>query len=231
MMDSLKGISSMATRHVLAELSARVYRRRAVVVDLESVGGVDAARRVLAGEPFDFVVLASDALDKLIVAGRVLAESKVDLLHSGVAVAVRVGEPIPNISTPEALRQTVLAAPSLAYSTGPSGVALLKLFESWGIAGQIAARLVQAPVGVPVSSLVAAGVAALGFQQLSELVGQPGIALVGRLPSPVQIVTTFSGGVCTGSHHAQEVRELFAELNPPEADAAIRRLGMEPIRF
>ena len=132
---TIRGISSMATRQVLAELAAAYEQRSGCVVRrFESVGGVDAAKRVQAGEPFDFVVLASDAIDKLIAADRVVAGSKVDLVHSGVAIAVKAGAQKPDIGSEAALRQAVLSAPTIGYSTGPSGVALTKLFERWGIA-------------------------------------------------------------------------------------------------
>ena len=99
---------------------------------IESVGGVDAAKRVQAGEAFDVVVLAADAIDKLVAAGRVVAGSKVDLVHSGVAVAVRAGAPRPDIGSEEALRHAVLAARSIGYSTGPSGVALTEAVRALG---------------------------------------------------------------------------------------------------
>ena len=170
MKTAIKGISSMATRQVLADLVAAYQQQSDVVVTIESVGGVDAARRVQAGESFDFVVLASDAIDKLITSGHIDAHSKTDLVHSGVAVAVRAGAAHPDISTEDALRQAVQSAHSLSYSTGPSGVALARLFERWGIADEIKSRIVQAPPGVPVGALVARGDVELGFQQLSELI-------------------------------------------------------------
>lgn len=151
----LKGISSMATRLVLADLVDAFAQRSGDRADIESVGGVDAAKRVQAGEAFDVVILASDAIDKLIAGGHLQAGSRVDLVRSGVAAAVRAGAPVPDISSEDALRQAVLAARTLSYSTGPSGVALQKLFERWGIAEQIAPRIVQAPPGVPVGALVA----------------------------------------------------------------------------
>ena len=144
-MTTLRLISSMATKPLLADL-VKLYTAHAhdVQVQVESVGGVDAAKRVHAGEAFDGVVLASDAVDKLIVSGHVLHGSRADLVRSGVAVAVPAGQPLPDISTEAALKAAVLAAPTLGYSTGPSGVQLAKLFEVWGIAEQIAPRIVQA---------------------------------------------------------------------------------------
>ena len=225
---TIRGISSMATRQVLAELAAAYEQRSGCVVGIESVGGVDAAKRVQAGEPFDFVVLASDAIDKLIAADRVVAGSKVDLVHSGVAIAVKAGAPKPDIGSEAALRQAVLAAPTIGYSTGPSGVALVKLFERWGIAEEIKPRIVQAPPGVPVGTLVARGEVALGFQQLSELMHLEGIDVIGPMPEPIQIITTFSAGVCAGSAQAEAVRQMLAFMASPEAAEAKRRNGMDP---
>ncbi|MCF8167030.1 MAG: substrate-binding domain-containing protein, partial [Rhodoferax sp.] len=119
----------MATRQLLAELTQAYSQRAGVAVDIESVGGVDAARRVMAGESFDAVFLASDAIDQLLAAGRVLADSKVDLVHSGVAVAIRAGAARPDIGSEAAVRKAVLAARRVSYSTGPSGVALVKLLQ------------------------------------------------------------------------------------------------------
>ena len=218
----------MATKLVLADLVQPWQQRTGQRVAIESVGGVDAAKRVAAGEAFDVVFLAADAIDKLIASGQVLAGSRVDLVRSGVAVAVREGAPRPDISSEEAVRAAVLAARSLSYSTGPSGVALAKLFERWGIAEQIKDRIVTAPPGVPVGSLVAKGEVELGFQQLSELMHLKGITVLGPLPPAIQIITTFSAGVCAASRQAEQVRAMLAALNAPETAELKRRHGMEP---
>lgn len=224
----IQGISSMATRQVLAELVAGFEAGGGAPVSIESVGGVDAARRVQAGEPFDVVILASDAIDKLIASGHLQPGSRVDLVRSGVAVAVREGSPVPDLTTEDAVRSAVLAAPSLSYSTGPSGVALARLFERWGIAEQLQSRIVPAPPGVPVASLVARGEVELGFQQLSELLGVAGIAIAGPLPPAIQIITTFSAGVPVHTDKADAVRAMLAHMTAPSAAEAKQRQGMEP---
>jgi molybdate transport system substrate-binding protein len=227
MSTQINGISSMATRQVLAELVASFQRQTGQSVHIESVGGVDAAKRVQAGEAFDVVILASDAIDKLIASGQVLP-GRVDLVHSGVAVAVRAGAAQPDISSEDAVRTAVLAARSVSYSTGPSGVALAKLFERWGITEQIKGRIVTPPPGIPVGSLVAKGEVELGFQQLSELINLEGITVVGPLPPAIQITTTFSAGVCVSSQQADAVRAMLAYMTSPEAAAAKKRQGMDP---
>jgi molybdate transport system substrate-binding protein len=199
-----------------------------VEVSIESVGGVDAANRVQAGETFDAVVLAAGAIDRLTQAGRILPGSRVDLARSGVSVAVRAGAAHPDIASEDAVKQAVLAARSIGYSTGPSGVQLTKLFERWGIAGAIAGRIVQAPPGVPVGSLVAEGRVELGFQQQSELMYLPGIDMLGPLPPAIQITTTFSAGVAVTSTQPEAVRELLASMVSPAVDDIKRRNGMQP---
>ena len=224
----ITGISSMATRPLLAELAEDYLRRSGVVVAFESVGGVDAARRVQAGEPFDVVVLASDAIDALAAAGRVVAGSRTDLVRSGVAIAVRAGARRPAVDSEEALRRAVLAARAVGYSTGPSGVALAKLFERWGVADVVRERLVQAPPGVPVGALVVRGEVDLGFQQLSELMHVEGVDVLGPMPPGLEIVTTFSAGLCAASTRPAAARALLDFLGSPETAAAKRRHGMEP---
>ena len=221
-------ISSMATKQLLAELVAEFQKTSAQQVSLESVGGVDAAWRVQAGEAFDVVILAANAIDQLIDAGKIVPGSRVDLVRSGVSIAVRAGAPRHDIGSEEAVMQTVLNARSLSYSTGPSGAHLVKLFERWGIAATLQSRIVQAPPGVPVGSLVAKGEVELGFQQLSELIHLSGIDVLGPLPPAIQIITTFSAGLAMTSTQAEAVRKLLDFMVSPAALGAKLRNGMEP---
>jgi len=203
-------ISSMATKALLVDL-ARLFEAQspAYSVQIESVGGVDAAKRVQAGEAFDCVVLASNAIDSLLQGGKLVPGSRVDLVHSSVAVAVPAGAPCPDIASEEALKQAVLQAISIGYSTGPSGLELLKQFERWGITAQVQDKLMQAQPGIPVGALLAQGRVALGFQQLSEMMGVQGITVLGPLPEAVQVTTTFSGSVSVTSAQAQAVQSLL----------------------
>ncbi len=223
----LKLLSSMATRELLAALADQYQRERGRPVITEAAGGVDVAKRVEAGEAADVVVLASNVIDKLIAAGKLRTGSRADLVRSGVSVAVPAGAARPDLSTEEAVKRAVLAAKSLSYSTGPSGVYLEKLFERWGILDQIRARIVVPRPGIPVGSLVAGGAAELGFQQLSELMNLPGVDVVGPLPPSIQTMTVFSGGISARSDDAEGARALLEYLASPEVSAVKQRYGME----
>src|SRR5262245_61492814 len=210
MNDTTTVVSSMATKAVLAELARAYEARSGRRVALESVGGVDVAKRVEAGETFDVVVLAGDAIQRLLRAGHLVAGSEADLMRSGVAVAVRSGATHPEIGSQAALRRAVLAAGTIGCSTGPSGVMLEALFARWGIAEAGRSKLGKAPPGVPVGTLVARGEVELGFQQLSELIHVDGIDVVGPLPETVQIITTFSAGIGSSSTRPELARALVA---------------------
>jgi len=219
----------MATRRLLADLVAAFAATSPdSEVLVESVGGVDAAKRIAAGEAFDGVVLASGAIDTLSAQGHVVAGSRVDLVRSPMAAAIPAGAARPSIETEEAVRQAVLSARHIGYSTGPSGDHLLVLFDRWGIGAVVKDRLVQARPGIPVASLVASGEADLGFQQLSELLNVGGIEILGRLPEAIQGTTTFSGGIARASTQVERVREVFAFMASPAVASIKRAHGMEP---
>ncbi len=229
---TLKGLSSLATKHVLLALAAQYQNDLGTVINVETLGGVDAAKRVAesntSGELIDLIFLGSDAIDKLIAAGHVQQGSRVDWVKSTVAIAVRTGSAKLDINSEAAVRAAVVAAPSMSYSTGPSGVYLAKLFERWGIADVVNAKLVQAPPGVPVGSLVASGKVALGFQQLSELLGMDGIDVLGNLPNEIACITTFSSGIPSTCSPAasQAARGLQAHLASSQTEFIKQKYGM-----
>jgi molybdate transport system substrate-binding protein len=227
MNNTLTGISSMATRQVLADVAAD-WQHFGGAVSFESVGGLEAAKRVRGGAKFDIVVLAADAIEKLVESGRIIPDTTAGLVRSVVAMAVRAGARRPAIDTEEALRATVMSASSVGYSTGPSGVALQRLFERWAIGPSAGPRTVQAPPGVPVATMIARGEVELGFQQLSELMHVEGIDIVGPMPPGLEIVTTFSGGICAESTQVDAARAFLDFVRSPVADAAKWRHGMQP---
>lgn len=218
-MSALTAISSMATRHVLADLAAAARESGLPDVAIESVGGVDAADRVAAAEAFDLVFLAQDALKKLADAGHVDEATLAPLLISQVAVAVPSDSADPAVrpsgtafGSAEGVREALRAATRIGYSTGPSGTALVKRIDGWGLTGELGDRLVQARPGIPVAASLADGEVDLGFQQLSELVGQPGIRILGVLPDDCAINTVFAGAVATASLDPELAGRLLSFL-------------------
>lgn len=222
------GISSMATRQILAERSSVYRQKTGRSVAIESVGGVDAARRILSGEKFDIVVLADDAMKKLEEDGFLKPGSRAGFADLAIAVAVRSGAKRPDLSNEAATKAAVLSSQSIGYSTGPSGTHVLKLLEKWDADQSKSVRIIQAPPGVPVGTLVARGDAELGFQQLSEFLDVPGIDIIGALPQEIQSLTRFSCGVGALASDEAGARDFIGYLTSAEADASIRRHGMEP---
>ena len=226
----LKGLCSMATQHLLLELAPEYANRGEARVKLTNLSGIEAAARVRAGEPWDFIVIAADAIAKLESEGHVVAGSAAAVANSGIAVAVKQGAASPDLSTEAAFRTALDRAKRIGYSTGPSGVYLLKLFERWGIAEAIKPRLVQAPQGVAVASMVASGEVDFGLQQLSEMIHSQGITVAGMLPAGAQSITTFSGAVGGKSANGEAARALLTFFASSEHDGRRRKHGLLPTK-
>ena len=227
MTTTITGISSMATRLILGELAQRYEAAKGVKVSIAAMGGVDAAKRVREGEATDIVILASGPMAKLEAEGHLVAGSVKGFTRSGMAIAVRKGAQRPDIGDEAAVKAAVMAANKVCYSTGPSGDHLLQLCARWGVAAD-SDRLLKAPPGVPVGSLVADGKADLGFQQLSELIHVQGIEVLGPLPPEIQNVTVFAAGVSAMSSQPGQTADLIAYLAAPETAAVKQAQGMEP---
>ena len=218
----------MATRHALAELARDYESQFGRSIELVSIGGVDAVRRVRSGESFDFAVLAAAAIDALAASGHVDAAGRVDVAQSEVALAVMAGAPRPDVTSERSIRASVETARTIGCSTGPSGAHVVRLLERWGLRDAAAPRIVQAPPGVPVATLVARGEADMGFQQLSELMDAPGIDVVGVLPPEIQDITIFAGAICVSARDREEARGFLRFLASPRAEKSKRRHGLAP---
>lgn len=184
--------------------------------------------RLERGEAIDVVIMAGSALDELIKKGKVREGSRVDLAQSKIGMAVKVGAPHPDISTIEALKRTLLAAKSIAYSDSASGVYLsTELFPKMGIADQIHSKCKKIDAD-PVGGVVASGEFEIGFQQISELRPVKGIEIVGELPPGAQKVTIFAAGIPATATHPEAARKLIEWLASPAAYNAIKKTALEP---
>src|ERR1700731_3271298 len=185
--------------------------------------------RLERGEPADVLIMVGYALGDLIKQGKVIADSRVDLVKSPIGIAVKSGAPKPDISSSDAVKRALLAAKSIAYSDSASGVYVsTEMFEELGIADAMKDKARKIPA-TPVGEIVARGDAEIGFQQISELLPVAGVDIVGPLPPDVQKITVFSAGIATVSKEPDAGKALIKFLASPDASAAIVKSGMEPI--
>lgn len=222
------GISSMATRQLLAELADAYREATGQAVAIESVGGVDAAKRIRAGEAFDFAMLAADALRQLEADGHLIAGSIVAIVESPMAMAVRAGASLPETLDDAAVRAAMAGAGAIGISTGPSGAHVVKLARDWDLEDQVKGRIVQAKPGIPIAKLLADGEVEIGFQQLSEMLGAPGIE-VRLMPDSLQPKTIFAASLCKTATHADAARAFITYLASAETAETKRRHGMTPV--
>ncbi|GHJ92372.1 hypothetical protein SNE510_18910 [Streptomyces sp. NE5-10] len=224
----LVGLSSMATRPILADLGEHLRLAHGTPVRFESAGGVEVARRVREGAEADLLVLAAGALAALEREGHLLPGTARPLWISQVVAAVPDG-PAPALDTVDDLRAALTSATGVAYSTGPSGTALLDLLDRLGLAETLADRLVQAPPGVPAGSLLSSGRADLAFQQFSELRDLPGVTVLGPLPGDTAITSVFGAAVLASTTEPDRARAALGLLAGEEASKLAAARGMEPV--
>jgi len=224
----IKVLSTQATEQAYRELAPQFEQASGHKVTTVFTGTLDVQKRIAAGESYDIILMAGPAIDDFIKAGKVVPGSRVDIARSGVGVAVKAGAPKPDIGSTEAVKKTLLAAKSIGYSTGPSGVYLTGLFQRLGVADAIKGKLKQTPTGVFVGNIVASGEAEIGFQQVSELAHFPGVDFVGPLPADIQEVTVFSAGLQVGAKETEPAKSWLKFLTAPEHAAAFTSRGLTP---
>jgi molybdate transport system substrate-binding protein len=185
--------------------------------------------RLERGEPADVLIMVGYALGDLVTKGKVVADSRVDLVKSPIGIAVKSGAPRPDISSVDAVKRTLLAAKTIAYSDSASGVYVsTEMFGKLGIADEMKDKARKIPA-TPVGEIVAHGDAEIGFQQISELKPVPGIDIVGQLPPELQKITVFSAGIATVSKEPDAGKALIKFLGSPAASTVIINSGMEII--
>lgn len=227
-MSEIKVLSSIATREAYNELVPQFERASGHKVTTAWAGTVEIMRRMAAGgEVHDLVVISATELEDLIRQGKLMAGSRVDLAKSGIGVAVRAGAPKPDIGSLDALKRALLAAKTVGYTSGPSGVYMAGLIERMGIAADIKPKFRSVPSGGTIGTIIASGECEIGFQQVSELVHIEGTDYVGPLPADVQRVTVFSSGILTGAPNPGGAQALQQFLTTPDGAATMRKHGLE----
>jgi molybdate transport system substrate-binding protein len=222
----IKVLGSPGVREISTRLVPEFEKATGHKVSIVWDGVNNVARRVSAGETADLVFLPAAEIDQLIKEGRLVADSRVDLAKSGIGVAIRAGAPKIDASSSEGIKKALLAAKTIAYSAGPSGVHMAALIQKWGIADQI--KIAPVPTGMPVGEVVARGDAEIGFQQVSELLPVKGIDYLGALPADIQEVTVFSAALHKAAGPTDAARALLKFLTAPAAIPVIKKAGMEP---
>jgi molybdate transport system substrate-binding protein len=221
-------IASTAMREVLEELVPMFERASGHKVTLSFQSGSLLPVKVKEGAQADLVVTTPATIDELVAAGKVIANTRVDFVRSGAGVAVRAGAPKPDIATPEALKTALLAAKSVGYSQGPSGVHFMDVLTRLGIADQVKAKGVVPPLGTRVGTLIAKGEAEIGVQQITELIQIPGIDFVGPLPKELQANIIYATATPTSAKERDAAAALVRFLSSEPALPIIKKLGLEP---
>ena len=221
-------IASTAMREVLEALVPMFERASGHKVTVSFQSGAVLPVKVKEGAPADLVVTTPGTIDDLVKAGKLVAGTRVDFVRSSSGVAVRAGAPKPDIGTPEALKNALLAAKSVGYSRGTSGVQFMSAMARLGIADQIKAKGVVPPLGQRVGVLVAKGDAEIGVQQITELLQIPGIDFVGPLPQALQSNIVYATATPTSAREQAAAAALVKFLSSEPALPVIKKVGLEP---
>jgi molybdate transport system substrate-binding protein len=224
----LRIFGSRVTKMIVEEVGPQFERstghRLVVLTDVAAV----MKRRIEQGEPFDLAVLVNFQADALVKSGKLVADTRTDLMKAGIGVSVRRGAPVPDIGTVEAFKQTLLKARSITYlKEGASTIYLDGLFQRLGIAEQLRDKTIR-PDTESVSEKVAAGEVELGLIVIPNILSVPGAELAGPIPEQIQSYIVFTAGVAASSPNQQAARDLIAFLKSPAANAAIKAKGMIP---
>jgi molybdate transport system substrate-binding protein len=227
MESSVRVLSTLALAGAVRALAGKYQAESGARIDADFAPTRRVLERLKDGETADVLILTDEGLEGLIAAGSVVGESRVDLARSWVGLAVKAGEPHPDISTEASLRATLLAARSVAYSRlGASGIFFAQLIVKMGIEKEINARATISPMGFTAERIVT-GEADVAIQQLSELKQVKGIEVVGPVPHHLQTPAVFSAGTMIGSKHVAASELLLKFLSSSEVTPALIESGLE----
>lgn len=220
-------LSTLALKGAVERLAGQYQAATGAKLDADYAPTVGLLKRLRGGEKADVLILTREGLDELIGEGAVVAASKVDLARSYVGLAVKAGQLHPDISTEAALRKTLLAARSVAYSKiGASGIYFAELIQRLGLAAAINAKA-TVTAGFTAERLIT-GEADLAVQQISELKQVAGIEVVGPIPHELQTAAIFTAGRMASSVQTAQADALLKYLASPEVAPVLRQSGLEP---
>jgi len=227
-MGAIRVLSTLALKGAVSRLAARYETESRMRIVADFAPTLALLERLRAGEEADVVILTREGLDELAGEGSVARQTCVDLARSLVGIAAKAGQPHPDIATEAALRATLLAARSVAYSRiGASGILFAQLIERMGISAEINASATVIPSGFTAERLLT-GEADLAVQQISELKQVVGIEVVGPIPHALQKPAIFSAGRMTASARPAQADRLLQFLASPEVAPVLRESGLEP---
>jgi molybdate transport system substrate-binding protein len=224
----IKLLGSAAMKDAYLELIPQFEKATGHKVSAAWSSTPDVQKRIAAGEAADVIILGDSGTEELIKQGKLAPGSRANFAKSGIGVAVRAGTPKPDISSANAVKRSVLAAKSVAYSAGASGTYLVSMFQKLGISDQVKAKTAAVKPGEPVGEVVARGDAEIGFHQMSELIRVKGIQILGPLPAEIQNITVYSGGIHSATKEADAAKALVKFLTAPAAAPIIKKHGLEP---
>ena len=220
-------LSAIGMQSVLEDLGPRFERATGHKLAISFVTAGAAVKRAQGGEAADVVIAIRQGIDGLVQNGKAAADNVTVLASAGISLAIRKGAPKPDISSPDALKRTLLAAKSIAHSRSPNGIYLTGLFKKLGIADEIKAKVKEVE-GEPVARLVARGEVEIGFQQISEIIHVAGVDYLGPLPPDVQHITVFASGLAATSSETDAAKTLVRYLTGPAAGPVLKKHGLEP---
>ena len=224
----IKLLASGAVKEAYLELLPGFEKASGHSVKAAWSNTTDIQKRVSGGEIADLVILGDTGTAALIKDGTLVAGSRAAFAKSGIYVAVRAGAPAPDISSPDALKRSIVAAKSVAYSSGASGTYLVGMFRKLGLYDEVRSKASVTKPNEPVGEKIVRGEAELGFHQLSELIPVKGIHIVGPLPGELQQITVFSGALHRAAEEPEAARALIKYLTAPAAGDSIRKYGLDP---
>jgi molybdate transport system substrate-binding protein len=224
----MKVLCTNGLKTVMLDLAPAFERTSGTKLAITWGSAAGLVKELEAGVAADLVILTAEAIDDLIKRGKVIAGSRVDLARSGIGIAVRKGASKPDIGSPDALKQTLLAAKSVAHSkTGMSGIYFPTVLARLGIADAMQSKIVMPEPGTPVGDVIAKGEAEIGVQQISELLPVAGVDVVGPLPATLQKITTFSAGIPSAAKEPDAAKALVTFV-AKEARPLLAPKGLEP---